>query len=87
MPEITPHIALTVTRPDEAAECWDGVLDSGLYGKLWGCTHLYTDIDRENCGPSDVVGVNSIASFWSTFDDETKLKLNELAEKQDFMHD
>lgn len=53
-----------VTRPDEAAECWDGVCAvPGLYEALWGLTEHYTapspEVSEEPCH-----GEDSIARFW-----------------------
>lgn len=76
---IKPHGALTVTRPDEVAECWEGTLKDGVYETLWGLVQHYDKIDREECGPHDVIGINSVASFWHLIDDATKARLNDLA--------
>jgi len=80
---IRPHVALEVITPDEVAECWDGVLDAGMYDPLWAVVRDYEKIDREDCGPFDVVGVNSVASFWRKFTKEQRIKLNELAERNE----
>jgi hypothetical protein len=81
---ILPHAAFEVITPDEVAECWNGVFGTGdLYEQLWGCVNDYEKIDREDCGPYDVIGVNSVAKFWDRFSDEHKAKLNELAVQND----
>jgi hypothetical protein len=83
MANIKPHRALSYIRPDEVAECWNGVLASGdLYEKLWACVEKYDNKYRENIedmGPHDVIGINSVVEFWDQFSDEDKAKLNELA--------
>ncbi len=84
MSDIKPHAAFEVITPDEIAECWDGVYSFGnLYEQLWACVPKYEKIDREDCGPEDVVGINAACKFWDSFSDENKVKLNELAAAQD----
>jgi len=86
MTKIKPHAALTYIRPDEVAECWDGVTAAGLYDPLWDCVPAYDKAYMENIediGPHDVVGINSVKQFWARFSDEDKVKLNTLAEEQD----
>lgn len=78
---VNPHKDLGYITPDEFAETRDGVCRNGmgLYQRLWALTAFYTKIDREDCGPADVVGVNSIASFWDKLSEEDQLELNDLA--------
>ena len=87
MTKILPHASLAYIQPDEIAECWDGVFNSGdLYEKLWDCVPLYDNKYRENIediGPHDVIGINSTTKFWDRFSDEHKAKLNELAAAND----
>jgi len=78
---VNPHESFEVIRPDEVAECWSGVLSAGLYEPLWQLVQHYQDIDKEDNGPHDVIGINSVTSFWSHFDDAQRAKLNELAER------
>lgn len=78
--DIKIHEGLQVVTPDTVAECWNGVYGHGdLYERLWDCVPHYKKFDREDCGPHDVVGVNSVAQFWDRFSDDHKTKLNELA--------
>ncbi len=75
-----PHTALKYITPDEVAECWEGVFGQGnLYEALWDCVEHYEKIDREDCGPHDVIGINSVASFWSRFSTAHKQILNRMA--------
>jgi hypothetical protein len=74
-----PHLSLTLLTPDTVAECWEGVLDADLYNPLWDCVSKYEKIDKEDCGPFDVVGINCVADFWADFTPEQQAKLNELA--------
>jgi hypothetical protein len=76
-----PHTALKYITPDEVAECWDGVIPT-LYEALWECVPLYEKIDYEDNGPYDVIGINSVASFWSRFSAVHKTILNRLATEQ-----
>lgn len=76
------HIALTVVTPDQVAECWEGV-DDPLYQALWDLVPLYDKIDRENCGPADVIGLNSVASFWDRLSDDNRAELNRLAQREE----
>jgi len=82
---IEPHEVLRYITPDTVAECWNGVFGTGdLYEKLWECVDHYDNSYRENIediGPHDVIGVNSVASFWDRFSDEHKACLNNLAEE------
>jgi hypothetical protein len=81
---IKPHSWFETITPDTVAECWDGVYSFGnLYEQLWSCVEKYDEVDREDCGPADVVGINSVAQFWADFSPENQAKLNELAEAQD----
>lgn len=80
------HDALKYIRPDEVAECWDGVYKFGnLYEQLWECVGKYDNSYRENIediGPHDVIGINTVAQFWDSFSPENQAKLNELAAAQ-----
>jgi hypothetical protein len=78
------HQALKNVTPDTVAECWDGVYSSGdLYEQLWGCVDSYDEYDREDCGPHDVIGMNSVAKFWDCFSEQNQRRLNELAEQRE----
>jgi hypothetical protein len=76
---IAPHFALEFTRPDEVAECWDGVTPD-LSRKLWDCVGDYKapspEVSEEPC-----VGMDGVADFWDRFNDDEKLALNALAER------
>lgn len=79
---IEPHSWLTSIRPDEVAECWEGV-DGELYAVLWKAMDAVPPIPNiEDSGPMDHVGYGSVASVWGQFDDKTKAQLNELARKE-----
>ncbi len=86
MATIRMHEGLEYIRPDEMAECVDGVLAvPGLYEALWQSMDdmkpLGELIDMEESGPGDAVGLNSIASVWGKFSDDHKLALNALSKK------
>lgn len=88
MTKIKPHVAFDLIRPDEVAECWDGVYSApcALYEALWDCTEAYDDqhlANIEDMGPHDVIGINCVKQFWKRFTPEQQAKLNELAEEQD----
>lgn len=75
-----PHESLKYHTPDAVAECWNGVIAvPGLYGALWDCVDQYDKFDIEDCGPSDVVGLNSVAQFWDRFSTDHQTALNRLA--------
>lgn len=77
---IEPHIALTVTRPDEVAECWDGILAvAGLYEALWDLVPRYTG-PRPEIAEEPTYGLDSVAVFWDSLSDDHKAALNRLAE-------
>lgn len=77
-----PNEALHYIRPDEVAECWDGVSPT-LYQTLWDCVADYTGPTPEE-SEEPVHGLNCVAGFWDRFDDATKAELNAAAEAQDF---
>lgn len=87
MTKIVPHAAFEVTTPDVVAECWNGVFSNetcpNLYELLWNCVPSYKAFDREDCGPADVVGLNSVKDFWDTFPPVAQEELNKLAVAQD----
>lgn len=78
---IAPHPYFEVIRPDEVAECWDGVGDA-LYSALWACVADYKapspEVSEEPCH-----GLDSVSDFWDRFDDEQREALNALAEAND----
>jgi hypothetical protein len=81
MTEIKPHERFKYITPDTVAECWNGVFDFGnLYEQLWNCVEHYDKVDKEDNGPHDVIGINSVASFWHMFSEENQKHLNEIAE-------
>lgn len=83
MTKITPHAAFDVVRPDEVAECWDGVLAAGdLYERLWECVSSYTapspEVSEEPC-----YGMDCVADFWDRFSAAEQETLNQLAQRRD----
>jgi hypothetical protein len=62
-------------RPDEVAECWDGVLKvNGLYEALWSLPQ--TPIPNlEDSGPHDHVGHDNLAQHWSKLSEEHRIAL------------
>lgn len=81
MTKIIPNPVFEVIRPDEVAECWDGVGDD-LYEDLWECVGKYDNSYRENIediGPHDVIGINCVKDFWDDLSIENQIKLNALA--------
>lgn len=78
-----PHSALRYARPDEVAECWEGVYEvPGLYNALWACVGDYTGPTPEE-SEEPVHGLNSVADFWDRFSDEHKEALNAAAARDD----
>jgi hypothetical protein len=78
-----PHSYFKTIRPDEVAECWDGILAvPGLYEALWACVGDYKapspEVSEEPC-----YGMDTVAGFWDRFSDEHKAALNEAAEAAD----
>lgn len=76
--KIKPHTFFDIIRPDEVAECWEGVTSAGLYQPLWDCVNDYTapspEVSEEPCW-----GVDCVADFWDRFTIEQQLLLNQLA--------
>jgi len=83
--KIKPASSFKYNRPDEVAECWNGVTEAGLYGPLWNAMDdakpLGELIDMEDSSPEDAIGLNSVASLWHKFTPEQQRKLNELAKR------
>jgi hypothetical protein len=80
---IRPHAAFNIIRPDEVAECWEGVLAAGLYQPLWDCVNDYTapspEMSEEPCW-----GMDCVADFWDRFSPEQQHQLNQLAERHEY---
>jgi hypothetical protein len=86
MTKIKPHPSLGYIRPDEVAECWDGV-DDTLYRALWSASSAIEkagrSYDPEITEEPVIGGHDTIAANWKLFDDETKEALNALAKEKD----
>jgi hypothetical protein len=80
--KIKPHTFFDIIRPDEVAECWEGVTSAGLYQPLWDCVDHYTapspEVSEEPCW-----GMDCVADFWDRFTPEQQLLLNQLAVRND----
>ena len=76
-----PHPLFEIWRPDEVAECLEGVTDS-LYSKLWECVNDFKaprpEVSEEPC-----YGMDSLSDFWDRFDPAEQQHLNTLAEKHE----
>lgn len=80
---VEPHPALSYIRPDEVAECWDGVsLYPGLYGALWDLVPSYAGPTPEE-SEEPVVGLNAVTDFWDRLGEGFQHVLNKLAVEQD----
>jgi hypothetical protein len=81
MTQVKPHAAFNVVRPDEVAECWNGVLASGdLYETLWACVNSYTAPKPEE-SEEPCWGMDCVADFWDRFSPDQQEQLNQLAER------
>lgn len=81
--KIKPHSWFDMIRPDEVAECWEGVLDAGLYEPLWDCVESYKAPSPED-SEEPCYGMDCVADFWDRFTPEQQLDLNRLAVLNDF---
>ena len=82
--KITPNSWFEMIRPDEVAECWDGVLAAGdLYEALWSCVESYKAPSPEE-SEEPCHGLDCVADFWDRFTPEQQLHLNRLADLNDF---
>jgi hypothetical protein len=80
---IKPHVSFTVSRPDEVAECFEGV-GPDLYTALWDLVGLYPDKRTPEEMEEPVYGgKNSLAKLWKHLAPEHQVKLNELAKARD----
>jgi hypothetical protein len=75
------HSSLSYIRPDEVAECWDGI-SADLYRSLWACVNDYKAPSPED-SEEPCVGMDSVTDFWDRFTDEEKAALNAAAEAHD----
>lgn len=80
--KIQPHPAFELVRPDQVAECWEGVLDAGLYQPLWDCVNDYTSPSPEEMEEPSW-GADCVADFWDRFTPEQQQQLNQLADRND----
>lgn len=71
-------------RPDEVAECWDGVTKvPGLYEALWGFMKAVRPIpNREDTGPADHIGYGNLAQFWDQLSPEHQAALIEIDDRR-----
>jgi hypothetical protein len=78
---ITADEQFEFIRPDEVAECWDGIIAvDGLYQALWACVPDYNKPTPEE-SEEPVHGLNAVTDFWDRFSDDHKRALNKLAEE------
>ena len=82
--EIAPHSTFEFIRPDEVAECWDGISDD-LYRALWRCVDHFKGPTPEEA-EEPIYGQNAVEEFWDRFTDEEKTALNAAAEAQDALY-
>lgn len=80
--KIEPNSWFQTIRPDEVAECWDGVLAAGLYDQLWICVDSYTGPTPEE-SEEPCIGLNCVADFWDRFSPDKQQLLNQLADRND----
>ena len=80
-----PHKMFYIWTADQVAECLDGVFSApgGLYAALWALVPAKRSYDREDCGPSDVIGVDCLADVWGRLSEDHQEKLNNLAVKHE----
>lgn len=80
---MTPHPFLEIARPDEVAECWDGIFSvPGLYEALWDCVADYKS-PRPEVSEEPCYGMDGVAGFWERFSDDHKAALNTAAARED----
>jgi hypothetical protein len=75
-----PHQTFDIVRPDEVAECWDGI-GTDLYRSLWACVNSYKAPSPEE-SEEPCYGMDCVADFWDRFTDDEKAALNEAAAAQ-----
>jgi hypothetical protein len=80
--KITPNSWFQMIRPDEVAECWDGVLRLGLYEPLWACVDHYSAPSPEE-SEEPCHGMDCVADFWDRFTPQQQQLLNALAKRND----
>lgn len=80
--KIKPHDWFEYIRPDEVAECWEGVLEAGLYQPLWDCVEGYKAPSPEE-SEEPCHGMDGVADFWDRFTPDQQLLLNQLADRND----
>jgi hypothetical protein len=80
---MTDRSAFEFIRPDEFAECTNGVLACGdLYERLWACVPDYKaprpEVSEEPC-----YGMDSLAHFWDRFTAEEQATIIRLHDAQE----
>lgn len=75
-------------RPDEVAECYNGIYHvPGLYKALWNSMDDMKPLSEliciEDSSPQDAVGLNTLASVWDRFSPEHQRALVEAANRPD----
>jgi hypothetical protein len=70
-----PHPTFKYIRPDEVAECWDGVPDN-LYRALWQVMRFLPKYDGETPPEPDLL---CLAKVWDYLSDAEQEGLNALA--------
>lgn len=76
---IQPNGLFTVWRPDEVAECLNGV-PMPIYQALWDLVNEYKDKRTNEQKEEPTPGVDALADFWDRLSPDDQTKLNELAE-------
>jgi hypothetical protein len=75
---VEPHGAFEVLRPDEVAECWDGVEEvDGLYGALWALVRHYDGKPRSEV--NDDFSDRALSNWWGELSESHQTELNRLA--------
>jgi hypothetical protein len=79
-----PNPTFNDFRPDEVAECWEGVTRP-TYRELWA---LMRDVPPppawiEDCGPEPASGEEALAYHWGKLSEAAQTELNALADKMD----
>lgn len=70
-----------IIRPDEVAECWNGVLAvPGLYEALWAFAPEYKSPSPEE-SEEPVYGLDTVADFWDRISPEHQAALVRLEQE------
>lgn len=82
----TGHPSATYYRPDEIAECMEGITEA-TYKELWGLVALYSqqpDSEQiQDMCPGDMIGRDDLGQFWDKLTEAAQANVTEVLDRVD----